>query len=68
VQVNMGGGSFKAQLKRADRSGASMAVIIGDDEAARGVAAIKPLRSEAGQQECAIGELPARVAGLLRGN
>jgi hypothetical protein len=45
-----------------------MAVIIGDDEAARGVAAIKPLRSEAGQQECAIGELPARVAGLLRGN
>jgi histidyl-tRNA synthetase len=68
VQVNMGGGSFKSQLKRADRSGAAVAVIVGDDETARGVAAVKPLRSETGQQECAIGELPARIAGLLRGN
>jgi len=68
VQVNMGGGSFKSQLKRADRSGAAVAVIIGDDEAARGVAAIKPLRSEAVQQECAFAELPGRLAVLLRGN
>jgi histidyl-tRNA synthetase len=68
VQVNMGGGSFKSQLKRADKSGALLAVIMGDDETARGVAAIKPLRSEADQQECAIGELPARIAALLRGH
>jgi hypothetical protein len=42
-------------------------VIIGDDEAARGTAAIKPLRTESGQQECAFGDLPARLAQLLRG-
>jgi len=65
VQANMGGGSFKAQMKRADKSGATVAVIIGDDEAVRGIAALKPLRSDAGQQECALAELPARIAGLL---
>ena len=44
VLANMEGGSFKAQMKRADRSGASVALIVGDDEAARGVAAVKSLR------------------------
>jgi histidyl-tRNA synthetase len=39
------GGSFKAQMKRADASGASYAVIIGEDEIAKGVAAVKELRS-----------------------
>ena len=33
--VNYGGGSFKAQLKRANRSGAQVALIVGDDELAR---------------------------------
>lgn len=41
-----GGGSFKSQMKRADASGASYAVIIGDDEVANGVAAVKTLRTE----------------------
>jgi histidyl-tRNA synthetase len=41
-----GGGSFKAQMKRADASGAGFAVIIGDDEVAKGVAAVKNLRSD----------------------
>ena len=44
VLANMEGGSFKTQLKRADKSGASVALIVGDDEAARGVAAVKWLR------------------------
>ncbi|MGH8136019.1 MAG: histidine--tRNA ligase, partial [Steroidobacteraceae bacterium] len=35
VQVNMGGGSLKSQMKRADKSGATLALIIGDDEIAR---------------------------------
>jgi len=38
------GRSFKAQFKLADRSGARVAVIVGPDEAGRGVVAIKPLR------------------------
>lgn len=41
-----GGGSFKSQMKRADGSGAGYAVIIGDDEVAKGVAAVKNLRSD----------------------
>jgi histidyl-tRNA synthetase len=65
VLANMEGGSFKAQMKRADRSGAAYAVIVGDDEAARGVAAVKSLRAEAPQQEWSWEELPRRVAELL---
>jgi histidyl-tRNA synthetase len=65
VLANMEGGSFKAQLKRADKSGAAYAVIVGEDEAARGVAAVKSLRSGATQQEWAWDELPGRLAALL---
>jgi histidyl-tRNA synthetase len=42
--VNCGEGGFKAQLKRADRSGAQLALILGEDEAGAGRIAIKPLR------------------------
>ncbi|MEP7206706.1 MAG: histidine--tRNA ligase [Casimicrobiaceae bacterium] len=45
VVVNAGGGSFKSQMKRADASGAAYAIIVGDDEAARGEVTVKPLRS-----------------------
>ncbi len=55
VLFNCGGGSFKAQMKRADASGATFAVIIGDDEAAAGEATLKPLRAggegDAGRSE-----------------
>ena len=44
-----GGGSFKAQMKRADASGAAYAIIIGDDEVANGVAAVKALRQAEGE-------------------
>ena len=66
VQVNLGGGGIKAQMKRADKSGAAVALIIGDDEAGRRVAAVKPLRNEASQQECGWDELPARIGALLQ--
>ncbi|MGJ0484872.1 MAG: histidine--tRNA ligase [Methylomicrobium sp.] len=46
LQVHCGGGSFKSQFKKADRSGAEFAVILGDDEVSRGEIAIKPLRLE----------------------
>ncbi|MDB5762428.1 MAG: hisS [Herminiimonas sp.] len=39
------GGSFKSQMKRADASGAAYAVIIGEDEVAKGVAAVKAMRA-----------------------
>ncbi|GAB3537413.1 histidine--tRNA ligase [Noviherbaspirillum agri] len=41
-----GGASFKSQMKRADASGAGYAVIIGEDEVAKGVATVKTMRGE----------------------
>lgn len=49
VVLHCGGGSFKAQMKKADASGARYAVIIGDDEAAANEVSVKPLRV-AGEQ------------------
>jgi histidyl-tRNA synthetase len=49
VQMHAGGGSFKSQMKRADGSLAPVAVIVGDEEAARGAITIKPLRAETGK-------------------
>jgi histidyl-tRNA synthetase len=62
VETNCGGGSFKSQLKRADKSGARHAVIVGDDEAARGVAAVKSLRGEEGQREVSFDDLAKTLA------
>ena len=50
LQVNCGGGSFKSQFKKADKSGAEYAIILGDDEVSRGEVSVKSLRSEQGQQ------------------
>jgi histidyl-tRNA synthetase len=65
VQLHLGEGNFKAQFRRADRSGARLAVIVGDAELGRGVVALKPLRREAGQSECALAELNSRVGRML---
>ena len=51
VLLHCGGGSFKSQMKKADASGATFAVIIGDDEAATGEAQLKPLREGSGEQK-----------------
>jgi histidyl-tRNA synthetase len=64
-EVNLGGGNFKAQFRRADKSGAPLALILGDDELARGVVAMKPLRQESGQSDCPIPELAARLESAL---
>ena len=65
VQLNLGGGSIKTQFRRADSSGAALAVIVGEEELARGIVALKPLRQETGQSECPIGEAVARIDGQL---
>ncbi len=65
VQLNLGAGNFKAQFRRADRSGACLALILGDAELDRGVVGVKPLRREAGQSECPLAELPQRWLKLL---
>lgn len=50
VLVNCGGGKFKSQLKKADASGASLALILGEDEVANGQVTVKHLR-ESGEQK-----------------
>src|SRR5581483_8194053 len=62
VLLNLGGGNFKAQFRRADRSGARLALILGDGELDRGVIAVKPLRREAGQIECPLESLSMQIA------
>lgn len=60
------GRSFKAQLRRANGSGARFAVIIGEDEAERGVAALKDLREGGEQEDIALGEIAEQLGQRLR--
>jgi histidyl-tRNA synthetase len=57
VVLNSGGSSFKSQMKRADKSGAAFAVILGDDEMKEGVAQVKSLRVENVQSKISLDEL-----------
>ena len=66
-ELNLGGGNFKAQFRRADRSGAALALVLGDDELERGVASLKPLRREAGQSESPLPALAAAIEAALAG-
>ena len=67
IVVHCGSAKFKTQFRRADESGARVALIIGDDELARGVIALKPLRgAESTQVEYPVAELTARVEEFLR--
>jgi len=65
TQLNCGEGAMKSQIRRADRSGARVAVIIGEDESAAGRATVKSLRTDAEQSTVAASETPRVVAGLL---
>jgi histidyl-tRNA synthetase len=63
LSMDCGPGGLKAQLKRADRSGARLALILGEDELRAAGVAVKPLRSEAPQKTLTLDEL---VADLVR--
>jgi histidyl-tRNA synthetase len=65
VELNCGGGSLKSQLKRADRSGAAYAVILGEAELAVQQVAIKPLRQDEPQHQVALSELASYIKTRL---
>jgi len=65
VQTHCGGGSFKSQFKKADRSGARYALVLGEDEVARGEAGIKPLRDRSEQQSVAFDDLAGYFSQLF---
>jgi histidyl-tRNA synthetase len=48
-------------MKRADASGARFALIIGDEEAAAGTVAVKPLRVTGAQEAVAAADVAARL-------
>ena len=62
----LSGGSFKAQFKRADRSGAAYAVVLGESEMAAGECQVKDLRGSGPQETLALADLPKRLGDLLR--
>ncbi len=66
VVMNAGGGSMKAQFKRADSSGARLALVFGPDELARGEVTIKPLRDAAAAQSTRALAALAQWAAELR--
>lgn len=59
------GGSLKARMKKADRSGARIALILGEDEVSNNTVTVKSLRTEAAQQTVAQTELASSLAALL---
>lgn len=66
LQVNTGGGGIKAQMKRADKSGATYALILGEQELAAGEIGFKPMhKAEATQITFKINELSQQLAAQL---
>ena len=63
LAVSLGGGSFKAQFKRADRSGAPFAVVLGPDELAAGTVQVKNLRAEGQRSACGAHRPVGRLVG-----
>jgi len=66
VELNLDGGSFKSQLKRADKSGAKYALIMGEDEVANNEIGMKPLRSKDDQISIALDDLITMLADKLK--
>ena len=65
IQSNLGGGSFKAQFKRADRSGASLALVLGEDELAARTVTLKHLREDRPQEQVGFDALGKWLSGWL---
>ena len=65
IMVHAGGGNFKKQLKRADKSGAQIALIIGDDELEQGILTIKYLREKKDQITLNIDEVRTLLTDLV---
>ncbi len=66
VLMHCGGGSFKSQMKRADASGANVALILGEDEIAAGEVTFKPLRGGE-QQRVSMDDVAEHLGMLLLG-
>jgi len=66
VVAHAGGGSFKSQMKKADASGAWMALLVGEDELAAACVSVKSMRKIGPQERIARADIAQSFAGLLR--
>lgn len=66
IVSHCGSGSFKNQFKKADKSGAQIAIIIGDDEMANETLTVKFLREEKSQQTCSLDECIAVLSSITQ--
>jgi histidyl-tRNA synthetase len=64
LQCHCGGGNMKKQLKRADKSGAQLALILGDNEIAEEIVMVKYLRGQKEQQNLAFDKIPSLLTEL----
>jgi len=64
--LNCGGGGFKAQMKRADKSGADVALIIGEDEIQASVVSVKYLRGQGDQATVSMQDLPEHIRSMMK--
>ena len=65
VELNLGGGSFKSQMKRADNSNAEYALILGERELSEGHVGLKPMRTRDEQTSVGLDEVASILAGKL---
>ncbi|MGB1261917.1 MAG: histidine--tRNA ligase [Cognaticolwellia sp.] len=65
IQSHCGGGNMKKQMKRADKSGAQIALILGEDEIAQQTVTVKYLRGQQEQQSLPLAQVPSLLTNLL---
>ena len=65
VELNLGGGSFKSQMKRADNSNAEYALILGERELSEGRVGMKPMQTREEQTSVGFDEVASILAGKL---
>ena len=65
IVTHCGGGSFKSQFKKADRSGAHFALVLGDEELEQGRAGLKSLRQQADQEMVEFAALSGRLIEIV---
>ena len=65
IECHCGGGSVKSQIKKADKSGATVALIMGEDEVASATIGVKYLREDKAQETVAQSELVSVLTANL---
>jgi len=65
LQSHCGGGNMKKQMKRADKSGAQIALILGENEINEQQVTVKYLRGQQEQQSLSFDQVPSLLASLI---